>query len=93
MYKILGNREIKFTAFDDQANTAGFPSGTDFPDGDDLTRPPSYRGLPGKFVAGQPLPSANAFGPDTYNAKWSFEVDPWQYRAILGVRFHWLGGD
>ena len=30
-------------------------------------------------------------GPDTYVANWSFEVDPWIYRAGLGVRFHWLG--
>jgi hypothetical protein len=30
-------------------------------------------------------------GPDTYAANWSFEVDPWIYRAGLGLRIHWLG--
>jgi hypothetical protein len=30
-------------------------------------------------------------GPDTYVADWSFEVDPWIYRAGLGIRIHWLG--
>jgi hypothetical protein len=29
---------------------------------------------------------------DTYTAEWSFEVDPWLYRAGVGIRFHWLGG-
>jgi hypothetical protein len=30
-------------------------------------------------------------GQDTFTANWSFEVDPWMYRAGLGLRFHWLG--
>jgi len=30
-------------------------------------------------------------GPDTYVANWSFEVDPWIYRAGLGFRIKWLG--
>ncbi len=30
-------------------------------------------------------------GPDTYTADWSFEIDPWIYRAGLGFRIHWLG--
>jgi hypothetical protein len=28
---------------------------------------------------------------NTFTAKWSFEVDPWMYRAGLGLRLHWLG--
>jgi hypothetical protein len=28
---------------------------------------------------------------NTFTANWSFEVDPWMYRAGLGLRFHWLG--
>jgi hypothetical protein len=33
-----------------------------------------------------------AFLPaNTFTAKWSFEVDPWMYRAGLGLRLHWLG--
>jgi hypothetical protein len=28
---------------------------------------------------------------DTYNANWSWEADPWMYRAAVGIRFHWLG--
>jgi hypothetical protein len=28
---------------------------------------------------------------DTYRANWSFSVDPWLYRAGVGIRFSWLG--
>jgi len=28
---------------------------------------------------------------DQYSADWSFEVDPWFYRAYVGLRFHWIG--
>ena len=28
---------------------------------------------------------------DTYSVRWSFEVDPWMYRAGAGLRFSWLG--
>jgi hypothetical protein len=31
------------------------------------------------------------FGPDTYTASWSFEVEEWAYRGGLGIRLHWLG--
>jgi len=33
----------------------------------------------------------DALGVDDYNARWSFEVDPWMLRAGAGVRFQWLG--
>ena len=29
--------------------------------------------------------------PDRYIADWKFKMDPWMYRAGLGIRFHWLG--
>ena len=47
---------------------------------------PTFRGLPGALGS-----TAAAFGSDTYDADWSFEVDSWEYRGMLGVRFHWLG--
>jgi hypothetical protein len=28
---------------------------------------------------------------DTYHADWSFKVDPWAYRAAVGIRFHFIG--
>lgn len=33
----------------------------------------------------------DAIGNDTAAARWTFEVNPWMYRAELGMRFHWLG--
>ena len=32
-------------------------------------------------------------GPDEYAARWSATVDPWIFRAGLGMRFQWLGSD
>jgi hypothetical protein len=33
----------------------------------------------------------DVLGDDTAQADFEVEVDPWMYRANLGVRFHWLG--
>jgi len=30
-------------------------------------------------------------GPDTYNASWTYEIDPWLYRSWVGLRLSWLG--
>lgn len=30
-------------------------------------------------------------GMDTATAEWQIEVDPWMYRAHVGIRFQWLG--
>jgi hypothetical protein len=48
------------------------------------------------FEAGEPvgvLPGGDGLdlGADTYNGDWSYEVDPWLYRARVGLRFQWLG--
>ena len=32
-------------------------------------------------------------GPDEYAARWSATIDPWIFRAGLGMRFQWLGSD
>jgi hypothetical protein len=37
-----------------------------------------------------PVPDAN-IGADTYTGDFEFSVDPWAYRAGVGIRFHWLG--
>jgi hypothetical protein len=29
--------------------------------------------------------------PDTYTANFTHEIDPWMYRAGVGIRFNWLG--
>jgi hypothetical protein len=28
---------------------------------------------------------------DTYTGNWTFEVEPWFYRANMGIRFNWFG--
>jgi hypothetical protein len=37
-------------------------------------------------------PTLGAFGPDTDVAAWHTRVDPWLFRAGVGIRFQWLGG-
>jgi hypothetical protein len=44
--------------------------------------PPPTSAIPG---------NPNGLPADAYSASWSFEVDPWLFRAGVGVRFHWLG--
>lgn len=46
---------------------------------------------PNPPVPGPPPLAPNRIPADTYSANWSFEVDPWLYRAGVGIRFHWLG--
>lgn len=38
----------------------------------------------------RPTPEAD-IGSDNYTADWKFEVRPWAFRTMLGVRVHWLG--
>jgi len=75
-YKVLGNRKLKAS---DQTETFAATAPTTccpaFPPGDPLDPGVPARGLP----------------EDTYSANWSFEVDPWFYRANVGLRFHWIG--
>jgi hypothetical protein len=33
----------------------------------------------------------DGMSPDIYVADWKFKMDPWLYRASVGIRFHWLG--
>lgn len=35
--------------------------------------------------------TGDPLGTDTYDANWSFEVDPWMFRAGLGLRLRWIG--
>jgi hypothetical protein len=37
------------------------------------------------------VPVDDALGSAVYNAYWTFRVEPWSYRAALGLRFRWLG--
>jgi hypothetical protein len=49
----------------------------------------SYPATPvGEFP---PPPDQRALPGDTYTFNWRFEVDPWLYRAVLGMRLHWFG--
>ncbi len=43
------------------------------------------------FSTAQSYPQLGVLPPATYSANWSFEADPWMYRAGVGVRFHWVG--
>jgi hypothetical protein len=38
-----------------------------------------------------PTDPSRALPEDTYSANWTFEVDPWLYRAVVGFRLHWYG--
>jgi hypothetical protein len=38
------------------------------------------------------LPDRIVFGPETDVGQFEVEVDPWMYRAHVGIRFQWLGG-
>jgi hypothetical protein len=33
------------------------------------------------------------FGPETDTARFEVKVDPWFFRAHVGIRFHWLGSE
>jgi hypothetical protein len=37
------------------------------------------------------VPPVAIFPAETSVATWSVEVDPWMYRAHVGIRIHWLG--
>ena len=37
-------------------------------------------------------PDRIIFGPETNSAAFEVEVDPWMFRAHVGIRFQWLGG-
>jgi len=44
------------------------------------------------FEATEPSGNTNRGLPeDTYTANWTFDVDPWLYRAAVGIRLHWFG--
>lgn len=36
-------------------------------------------------------PPVSAFGPDSYQATWSWEADRWLWRTGMGIRIQWLG--
>jgi hypothetical protein len=43
------------------------------------------------FTDSQLEPPEGPFGTDLATAEWEVEVDPWIYRAHVGIRFQWLG--
>jgi hypothetical protein len=44
-----------------------------------------------RFSDTQSYPQLGGLPPETYTADWSFEADPWIFRAGVGLRLHWLG--
>ena len=48
--------------------------------------------FPQEFLADGVTP-ADGLGPVETNARFRFEVDPWNYRVGIGLRFYWLGFD
>jgi hypothetical protein len=75
-YRILGDREVAFSARDDTLPALPYVWAPSDPG------PPRVSEIPG---------NPNGLPADTYTASWSFEVDPWLFRAGVGVRFHWFG--
>lgn len=75
-YRVFGDRSIHFS------------DSVEFPDPVQPTWDGPYWSPPPE---GADNPEPLSLPADTYTARWSHEVDPWLFRAMVGVRFSWLG--